>query len=462
VISAIKVGLSKVDITPPLTVPMAGFAARPLPPIGVHDPLYARALVVSDAEPGAVTTVLVVLDVVSIPPDLASDIRRGIATELEVPAGAVMVATIHTHGGPATDERGNESAEIRDYAKSLCQRAVSSAVEAAQNLIPARMVLNFGNEPTVGKNRRRPGGVIDPSVQTLRIEDASGKVVGMFCSYACHPVTLGPDNRLITADYPGAVVRTLEATYPDAIAIFATGCAGQINTGHRAEDSFSTQPSNVRTFAEMTRLGRAIAGAAVQASEHAAGPRGTPSATAPANNGRPQVSAVTVSVEAPWLPVDEPDAFRARAVAWRREAAALETDNDAGTAEAKRDRLLRWAAWAERTAASAPYPRGVALDVTAMRWGNIVIVGLPGEPFVEFALDIRRRSAPNVVVLGYANGVPGYVPHRSAYPEGGYEVAQAHIGYGAPAAFAPEAGELLVEAALHAIARLDRQESNET
>lgn len=458
----IKVGLSKVDITPPLTVPMAGFAARSVPPTGVHDPLYARALVVSDNEPAAMTTVLVVLDVVSIPPNLALDIRRRIETELGVPARAVMVATIHTHGGPATDERGKESAEIRDYAAILCERAVSSAIEAAQNLAPARMALNFGDEPTVGKNRRRPGGVIDPLVQTLRIEDASGKVVGMLCSYACHPVTLGPDNRLITADYPGAVVRALEAVYPDAIALFATGCAGQINTGHRAEDSFSTQPSDVRTFAEMTRLGRAIAGAAVQASEHAAGPRGVPSATAPANNGRPQVSAVTVSVEAPWLPVDEPDTFRAKALGWRREAAALETENGTDTAATERDRLLRWAEWAERTAASAPYPRGVSLDVTAMRWGDIVVVGLPGEPFVEFALDIRRRSAANVVVIGYANGVPGYVPHRSAYPEGGYEVMQAHIGYGAPAAFAPEAGELLVEAALQAIAALDRQERNES
>ncbi|MGH8890721.1 MAG: neutral/alkaline non-lysosomal ceramidase N-terminal domain-containing protein [Acidothermaceae bacterium] len=461
--SGIKVGLSKVEITPPLTVPMAGFAARTLPATGVHDPLYARALVVSDVEPAGVTTVLVVLDVVSIPPGLASEIRHRIETELGVPTSAVMVATIHTHGGPATDERGNESVEIRDYATTLCQRAVSSAVAAAQNLTPARMVLNFGDEPTVGKNRRRPGGVIDPTVQTVRIEDSSGKVVGMLCSYACHPVTLGPDNRLITADYPGAVVRALEATYPDAIALFATGCAGQINTGHRAEDSFSTQPSDVRTFAEMTRLGRAIAGAAIQASEHAAGPRGTPSATAPANNGRPQVNAVTVSVEAPWLPVDEPDAFRAKALAWRGEAASTGTGpgTSTDTAAAERDRLLRSAAWAERTAASAPHPRGVALDVTGMRWGDIVVVGLPGEPFVEFALDIRRRSAPNVVVIGYANGVPGYVPHRSAYPEGGYEVMQAHIGYGAPAAFAPEAGELLVEAALQAIAALERQERNE-
>jgi len=447
--SDIRVGLSTLEITPPLDVPMAGFAARTLPATGVHDPLYARALVVSGAAHGAATTVLVVLDVVSIAPHHASTIRRGIERELDVPASNVMVATTHTHGGPATDERGNESAAIRDYVASLCERAVRCALDAAQRTVPARMMLNFGHEPTVGKNRRRAGGVIDPAVQTIRIEDTAGGVIGVLCSYACHPVTLGPDNRSITADYPGAVVRALEATYPGAVAIFATGCAGQINTGHLAEASLAIRPSNVRTFSEADRLGKAIAGAAIQAAEHAAGPRGTPSAVAPVANARQQVRASTVSVDAPWSPIEEPEALRARAAAFRREAQSLDPADEGASVE--RDRLSRWAAWADRVAASAPHAPSISLDVTAMRWGDIVVVGLPGEPFVEFALDIRGRTKPNVVVIGYANGCPGYVPHRSAYDEGGYEVLHAHMGYGAPAAFAPEAGERLVEGALQAI-----------
>jgi len=92
------------------------------------------------------------------------------------------------------------------------------------------------------------------------------------------------------------------------------------------------------------------------------------------------------------------------------------------------------------------------VDVTALRWGSIVVVGLPGEPFMEIGQQIRSSCGiPGVVVLGYANGCPGYIPDVSAYAAGGYEVCDAHRFYGESAAFAPEAAGRLVAAALHAI-----------
>ena len=74
---------------------------------------------------------------------------------------------------------------------------------------------------------------------------------------------------------------------------------------------------------------------------------------------------------------------------------------------------------------------------------------LPGQSFVEFGLAIKGRGGlGTIVTLAYANGSPGYIPHRSAYAAGGYEVDDAYRYYGAPAAFAPEAGEAVVAAAL--------------
>jgi neutral ceramidase len=236
------------------------------------------------------------------------------------------------------------------------------------------------------------------------------------------------------------------------VAMFVTGCAGQINTGHSAEASLSIRSSEARSFKEMTRLGRAVAGAAVQASEHAAGSRGAPCGRAPSLGDETQVRAVTVQVSVPREPVADADEFRARAREWRHDADSLAPGSE--DFDTERDRLLRWAAWAERMAAEAPHDSAVSLDVTAMRWGDIYLVGLPGEPFVEFGFEIRQRTSADVVVVGYANGCPGYVPHRSAYPEGGYEVLHAHKGYGAPSAFAPEAGERLVDAAVEALGQL--------
>jgi len=409
-------------------------------------------LTVSGDEPEAGETALVVIDLISLAPRHTTAIRESIEREVGIPAAAVMVATTHTHSGPETNERDQPSTEIRDYVKRLCELAVRCVADAAKSKVPARMLMDFGHEPTVGKNRRLPGGVMDPAVPTIRIENEVGRVIGVMCCYACHPVTLGPDNRLITADYPGAVVRALEAVYPESVALFVTGCAGQINTGHVAEASLSTCPSEVRSFREMTRLGRAIAGAAVQASEHAAGPGGKPRATAPSPGTHGQVHAATIRVAAPRRQQDEPDELRATATKWRRQATDLAKGPKATPTES--ERLLRWAAWADHMAATSPHPATLPLDVTSFRWGDIRLVGLPGEPFVEFGLEIRQRSSADVIVMGYTNGCPGYVPHRSAYPDGGYEVLHAHRAYGEPSAFAPEAGERLVEAALQGIEML--------
>src|SRR5262249_55593291 len=50
------------------------------------------------------------------------------------------------------------------------------------------------------------------------------------------------------------------------------------------------------------------------------------------------------------------------------------------------------------------------------------LVALPAEPFVELGLQIKERSYPRrAVVVGYANGMTGYLPHKQAFERGGYE-----------------------------------------
>jgi hypothetical protein len=52
------------------------------------------------------------------------------------------------------------------------------------------------------------------------------------------------------------------------------------------------------------------------------------------------------------------------------------------------------------------------------------------------------------MTLGYADDCPGYFPAgREEYPDGGYEVEDAHRYYGAPAPFAAGSLERLVEVA---------------
>jgi len=58
-------------------------------------------------------------------------------------------------------------------------------------------------------------------------------------NYTCHAVVLGPDNRLISADYPGYAQRHVKdmSGCEDVVVMFTNGAAGDINTGHSADVS---------------------------------------------------------------------------------------------------------------------------------------------------------------------------------------------------------------------------------
>jgi len=58
-----------------------------------------------------------------------------------------------------------------------------------------------------------------------------------------------------------------------------------------------------------------------------------------------------------------------------------------------------------------------------MRLGDLAVVFMPGEPFVETALEIERLSPfKHTIVVAFAESSIGYVPPRRAFEEGGYEI----------------------------------------
>lgn len=69
---------------------------------------------------------------------------------------------------------------------------------------------------------------------------------------------------------------------------------------------------------------------------------------------------------------------------------------------------------------------GVTLiaEVTAIQLGSAVIVFIPGEPFAETALAIRKASVFEfTAIVGFSEETIGYVPTDQAFIEGGYEAS---------------------------------------
>ncbi len=409
----IRAGVASVDITPPAGLQLAGFAARTLPATGTHDPLTARAIAVDD-------TAIVVLDVVGVHESMATRIRQRCC----LPEDRVIVAATHTHGAPVsmTGRLG------RDADPAFLQQMEDGAVEAIRlavaNQQDATIAAGMGGDPGVAWNRRHADGPLDRSVPVIRIRDAAGRCIAVMVSYACHPVVLAADNLLMTADYPHYVREALEAAHPGAVAVFLTGCCGDANTGHTAQASWTLAANAERTFATAERLGRRVAEAALQAGEQIM--------DGPVGAGHRELDLALARLEEAPLDV--------LAAEWRVERE---------TAEPVRAILLdHWIAWAELN--RDVEPGSWRARVSLLDWCGVPIAAMPGEIFSETGLTVRAACEGRpAFVLAYAEGTPGYIPPRSEYQHGGYEVSEAHRFIGMPGAFAPGSAEALADAAIN-------------
>lgn len=89
------------------------------------------------------------------------------------------------------------------------------------------------------------------------------------------------------------------------------------------------------------------------------------------------------------------------------------------------DRLaVRWSSIGlpRRAAQDQPEAERLTTRIAAARVGSAAMVFLPGEPFVELAIAIRKASPfPFTAVVGYSEDYIGYIPTDRAFENGGYE-----------------------------------------
>ena len=98
-----KVGLARVKVTPQQPVFMSGYASRNKPFEGVHDDLFAKALVLEDA--AGTRAVLVTTDLIGFSAAIGNPIRERIAKETGIAATSVLLNSSHTHTGPDAEPR---------------------------------------------------------------------------------------------------------------------------------------------------------------------------------------------------------------------------------------------------------------------------------------------------------------------------------------------------------------------
>ncbi len=410
---------------------MAGFAARQGAAEGIHDDLFARALVLTNEQ---TAIAFVSVDVLALPGEFVERVRAEINARTGIRPDAVMIAATHTHAGPVTITTFFNPDESLDaaYMDRLAEAIVESVAAAWRERFPARVGVGAGRVTGIGVNRRTPDKLpVDEEIGIIRVDDAAGRTRAVLMNHACHPTVLGPDNLLVTGDFPAFAIEQVEAALgADGFAMFVNGTQGNISMGHSSELSAIGVITPGRTFERAAKLGHRL-GAAVLAA-----------LLEIETDADPQLRALSQSVDLPLkhLPSVE-EAARALREADER-LAKLDGDRELSEAlnRAKSERLYASiTSFYARESSKLPDSR-LPIELQGVRINDAAFIAIPAEVFVEIGLQIKQRAPRRTFIVGIANGYIGYLTTAAAHAIGGYEVVSSKV--------APEAEGVLIEATL--------------
>ncbi len=438
----IHTGFASVCITPPSGKEIPGLLQRRVA-LGVKDDLFARAVVIDD---GTRCAALVQTDAIVVPDEVVAAARKQAQALCGIRGKNCLIAATHTHsGGPVFDALASKADS--DYVRFLAEQIATAVSEAHRLRRPALVGRSTGLAEGVAFNRRfvmrdgsqrtHPGkmnqdvieaaGPQDPTVTVLAFRaPGSREPFGCVVHFACHATHM--NGLYYSADYPKWVVETLRGVYgPDFGVVFLNGACGDVTQVANTIE----RPEEVGLY-WCRRTGQAVGGAAINALAVADYYAGASVDTATKNiqvpirppTGRPKRTARELLGGNAFTPSDETRllARESRAVAaMRRENASRK------------------------------------LEIMAMRVGDAVFWGVPGELFQEFAAAVSSTSPlPHTCCVELANGYAGYICGQAAFEGGGYEVCTTRSSY-----LSEDAGERVVQAASSLVAALHKRAAKE-
>jgi hypothetical protein len=439
-------GTGRRCINPPPNIAHGGWGAQKHEQAeGIDMDLWVTALALSDQTS---TALFLDVDIQILTNDRADQIRAAVSAATGLPKEQIRASATHTHSGPVPYkswiEKGYEL--VDPWFENVAKWAAEAAREAVSGLRTVEIRAGRG-ECHINVNRRAATpsgerflgvnheGPCDHDVQVVRLDQPDGLPVATLVHFACHPTIMGPANRLITPDYPGAMKRVVEEAVGGRC-LFLQGAAGD----QGPVQGFQADPKVYRNLGAI--LGHEAARVALELKNIPS--RNTlrevvPSG-APLGMYDPEFSVIE------GLPLHVRDReisvpLRAglperRAAAqnlglWKDKlSAARQKQDEAGITEAiymarRADIQLRMA-----DDFGGKDTAGVRCHIIA--FGEIALVGCNIEPFCETGLSIKRAS-PFAFTLfsGYTNGRMAYMATATEWPKGGYEVENSPFGQGA-------------------------------
>ena len=423
-----KVGYSEVNVNPPLGIGVAGYYI-PRFAKGVLDDLYVKTMLL---ELGDKQIALISVDNCGLYEEIFSPWLENIEKITGVPKENIFLSATHSHTGPQTilykDRVNADSDMVLGYARFLGERVVQSVQLALLDLKDAKMgyIVGYAPErvayirrykmkdgttftcpPIDDPNIDHPIGELDQRVNVLRFDRDGGETI-VLVNYGLHADTV--NGELISADWPCWMAKTLDKALDGVKCIFFNGCEGDVgstNVHPKDGDMNDTEISfdNEMKSPGMARfVGRALAGTVLQVYDKVK---------------YVDVDDIDIMSKVIDLPSNMP---RPEDMPLARKYKELHESGRDDEIPFKAMQLTTAVAEALRMCRLEHGPESYAARLTGVKIGPVAMIGLPGEPFTELGVEIKKAKGWDLVLpCALTNGCLGYFPVQSAYDEGGYE-----------------------------------------
>ena len=402
---AYEVATFEIDVTVPIGHALMGGGIEPAKEI--VDPLHAQGIVLrGPVEP----IVWLSVDWCEIRNDAYDTWRDAIADAVDTPRERVLLAAIHQHDAPVVDFTAQRLLNEVGLKNSLCDVpfvkdciersviAIRASLDHAQpvthygvgvaevhGVASNRRIVSDSGDVTFGRNssapdetiRAQPIGLIDPMLRTLSFWNGEKPLAAM-STYAVHPMSYYGRGG-VSADFIGIARARMQQEIPDALYLYFSGCSGDVVAGKH----------NDGTESERVKLAGRMYNAMRSAWE---------------NTTHHPLTDVAFQAVRLTLPLRDTGAFT--------EKEQRRTLQNSSTTIFNRNLAAMGLSWRARHEAGRP------IDVCAIDFGTAQFLLMPAESFVEYQLAAQRlRPSSTVLVAGYAESAPGYIPSESAIQE---------------------------------------------
>lgn len=405
----IRLATFDMDVTPPVGFMMAYDRVKRVEELS----LRCRGIVLLGADK---PIVLCAVDWIGIGNEAQDIFRQRIAEAAGTIPTRVAVHTLHQHDAPRCDFSAERllheagASELGPYDGSLARQVLEGLTEVIRQAVPRAVRVThagFGaaDVQQVASNRRildeqgkvrvtryttcrdpavrsEPEGVVDRELSCLSFWNEEQPVAAL-TYYACHPQSYYRTG-IPSPDFPGIARFMRGQDVPNVLHVHFNGAGGNIGAG-----KYNDGAKENRLI-----LARRVADGMKQAWEST-----------------------------------RKFAITAESLGWNRVPVVL-TPAEHLDREKLAQELIQWdpkqywgspdkLAWILRCESEQ------AIDLTCLKVGDVRIVHMPGELFVEYQLAAKAlRPDLKVAMAAYGDYGPGYIGTKVSYGQGGYETSQ--------------------------------------